>query len=315
MALQRLADLSAGKTYTRSDVLRKYFGELQTGISYSKQSKDRVAVISNFKQDKSRGYFYGIADDIFLFCGQGQEGDQVMAGANEVLTKAQYVFLFEAIGANQIRFLGRATYRDHFVVVNKDKNGKERKAIVHRLLPSNQSEVLDVPKVDPVKCNSIKSYVEEVERVEEIAIQKLRQNTTRIHKSNHTSTTIEQREAQLEDEFCKFLKKNGHKVMRLKITPKGCAAPIYSDLATTMFLGEAKGDTSRESIRMAIGQLADYGRFDPNKPKRHRLILLPEEPSRDLTDLLHQQDISLVFRTKSGKFTKSAGSNARNKLW
>jgi hypothetical protein len=49
---------------------------------------------------------------------------------------------------------------------------------------------------------------------------------------------------------------------------------------------------------MAIGQLADYGRF---RPDAQRVILLPERPSRqDLMDLVASQEIAVVWPSHDG---------------
>ncbi|MFI7145104.1 hypothetical protein ACIBO2_09330 [Nonomuraea sp. NPDC050022] len=50
-------------------------------------------------------------------------------------------------------------------------------------------------------------------------------------------------------------------------------------------------------MRMAIGQLADYGRFLPDAT---RAILLPSEPRQDLIELAHRQDIVVLWPAKQG---------------
>jgi hypothetical protein len=44
-------------------------------------------------------------------------------------------------------------------------------------------------------------------------------------------------------------------------TPRTLNSDVYD--ATRRNLVEAKGTGTREAVRMAIGQLADYGRFAP----------------------------------------------------
>lgn len=55
---------------------------------------------------------------------------------------------------------------------------------------------------------------------------------------------------------------------------------------------EAKGTVTREAIRMAIGQLADYGRF---RESAQRAILVPEKPRPDLVALVIGQAIQLIW--------------------
>jgi hypothetical protein len=64
---------------------------------------------------------------------------------------------------------------------------------------------------------------------------------------------------------------------------------------------------------MAIGQLADYGRFTPDA---HRAVLLPKKPSDDLCDLLQKQGIAVIWKhadkledTADGDFTSRTSSN------
>ena len=86
--------------------------------------------------------------------------------------------------------------------------------------------------------------------------------------------------------------------------------PLFTDLydATTGTLIEAKGSAERNSIRMAIGQLADYKRFvDGGKP-RHVAVLLPTQPRPDLQDLLKRQGIELIYPGEKG-FEDSAGGS------
>lgn len=62
---------------------------------------------------------------------------------------------------------------------------------------------------------------------------------------------------------------------------------------------EAKPNSSRETIRLLLGQLLDYVRyFDPSP----RLVaLLPERPVDDLVDLLTSHGITLIFE-REGSF-------------
>ena len=81
---------------------------------------------------------------------------------------------------------------------------------------------------------------------------------------------------------------------------------MLSDLydQTRQNLIEAKGTGSREAVRMAIGQLADYGRFTPKDTAT--AVLLPERPRQDLEALLRSQGISSVWQVGSG-FDDNAG--------
>lgn len=84
---------------------------------------------------------------------------------------------------------------------------------------------------------------------------------------------------------------------------------MFCDLfdKTANVLYEAKGSGTRDAIRMAIGQLADYVRFAPDGVRR--AVLLRERPRPDLENLLRSQDVIAVWRSADGGFRdNSAGS-------
>jgi hypothetical protein len=118
----------------------------------------------------------------------------------------------------------------------------------------------------------------------------------------------ERREQMLVLEFEAHLQRLGHEVFRQQILPPSEARPLFTDLydATTGMLVEAKGTVTRNAIRMAIGQLADYKRFIDNGRPNHLAVLLPSEPRNDLCDLLSSEGIDLIYRTASG-FDDSTG--------
>jgi hypothetical protein len=80
-------------------------------------------------------------------------------------------------------------------------------------------------------------------------------------------------------------------------------AKLHVDLfdLTHWQLIEAKVSTSRESIRMAIGQLRDYRRFYPN---RHPslAVLLASRPKADCVKLLTDNLIAVIWKTPRGGF-------------
>ena len=110
-----------------------------------------------------------------------------------------------------------------------------------------------------------------------------------------------QKEARLTERFQQYLEARGHQVMRYRITPAG-KPPIYSDLADTTdnIVYEAKGSADRMSIRLALGQILDYGRFIEGS---RLAVLLPEPPADDLIDLLEQHGVGCVIETAPSTFT------------
>jgi hypothetical protein len=88
--------------------------------------------------------------------------------------------------------------------------------------------------------------------------------------------------------------------------PEGEATAIQSDLFEEARdnLVEAKGAGTRNSIRLAVGQLYDYGRF---APEAARAVLLPERPRPDLEALLSSSGVSAIWPHSEGFADNAAG--------
>ena len=108
------------------------------------------------------------------------------------------------------------------------------------------------------------------------------------------------REQSLVLAYADHLESQGHRVMRHMYRPPGLDSALACDLVdeTDCVLYEAKGDVRRTSIRMAIGQLFDYCRFESEDMER--AILLPQQPTQDLIALIHSAGVSAVWRTEDG---------------
>lgn len=122
-----------------------------------------------------------------------------------------------------------------------------------------------------------------------------------------STTTREavQREAALVDRFQNFLTGNQHRVRRYRLIPDGASAPLYSDIAdiTSRVLYEAKGTADRMAVRLALGQVLDYGRYVRRVvPDIKLAVLLPEYPPGDISDLLKKYHVGCVVELSSGTF-------------
>lgn len=100
--------------------------------------------------------------------------------------------------------------------------------------------------------------------------------------------------------FRKHLENQGHTVKRHTYRPPGSKHALSCDLVdeTAQVLYEAKGNCLRSSVRMAIGQLLDYRRFEKT-PKR-LAVLLPRKPAQDLINLIRSVPAMTVWRTVDG---------------
>jgi hypothetical protein len=114
------------------------------------------------------------------------------------------------------------------------------------------------------------------------------------------------REQILVERLGRHLRRRGHEVSRHAITlPDG--TELRSDLTDhdMGLLVEAKAEADRASIRMAIGQLADYSRFISPAPKA-QAVLVPERPAADLIELLDELKIGLIWMS-GGRFRDNRG--------
>jgi hypothetical protein len=117
-------------------------------------------------------------------------------------------------------------------------------------------------------------------------------------------TTIELQEHGLVRSYEGYLTTLGHDVTAHIYAIPGEKVRIRCDLfdETALELVEAKGRVSRNNVRMALGQLADYRRFE--RPHITRAVLLPSKPPRDLEALVLSTGAALVWRDPQGTFTR-----------
>ncbi|HZG06065.1 MAG TPA: hypothetical protein VE546_21220 [Streptomyces sp.] len=115
------------------------------------------------------------------------------------------------------------------------------------------------------------------------------------------------REAELTQAYKAYLESLGHKTGAFQIRVKGLTSTLRTDLydATDHVLYEAKGSSSREDVRMALGQLLDYSRYvtaPDHEGEPRRVVLLPSAPDPDVPSLLDRHGVGLVYRSDDGEF-------------
>lgn len=111
---------------------------------------------------------------------------------------------------------------------------------------------------------------------------------------------VERREQRLVLAYRDHLADQGHTVTRHTYRLAASGITLACDLVdeTAGVLYEAKGDILRSSVRMAVGQLLDYRRFE-RRPMQLG-VLLPRAPSSDLTNLVRSVPASAVWPTSDG---------------
>lgn len=135
--------------------------------------------------------------------------------------------------------------------------------------------------------------------VDAVPVEALKREQAEFERAACGSAT--QREGQLTTRFESYLKAHGRVVRRYRITSPGSSS-LYSDLAdvTENVLYEAKGTAERMSVRLALGQVLDYGRYVDGS---RLAVLLPDHPPADMLSLLESLDIGCVVETPPGSGT------------
>jgi hypothetical protein len=293
--------MQPGGRIRRTDLHAQFGGRRQGGISPSRAGY--VFVVTAPSLGEAYGYIYdGRADDgFFHYTGEGQLGDQQMAQGNRAIrnheAENRELHLFEAHGT-ELEYIGEFRFHDHYQADAPEVNdGPTRKVIVFRLEQISGSDA--GPR--RVRLDRLRSEV-----VKEVAVEQAVTERVLVGRSGEPYQA-ERREQALVRSLADELERRGHDVCRLQFMPAGEPAPLFCDLfdKTDHVLYEAKGTVTRAAMRMAIGQLADYGRLI--EPPPGRVILVPEEPRADLVELAASQGIRLMFPNGNG-FVETSGT-------
>lgn len=284
-------ELAEGSRIRRTELHRLYGGRRQGGISPSRVTSNVFLITAS--TGEAYGYIYdgwSEADGLYHYTGEGQVGDQQMTQGNRAIrdheAEGRDLHLFVAHGI-ELEYAGQFRYRDHYQADAKDISGGEllRKVIVFRLEP------LHGVRIGPTRARLDRLGEESVKEVP--MEQSLTERT--LITGDGESYEAERKEQRLVRALASHLERDGHHICRLQFLPEDEPAPIFCDLfdRTTASLYEAKGTVTREAMRMAIGQLADYARLVDPSPRR--VVLMPEEPRADLLRLARSQGIHVVW--------------------
>jgi hypothetical protein len=157
---------------------------------------------------------------------------------------------------------------------------------------ATQAQEAVVPDVDLPQANVVQTSVVDVEGgdVETFA------------RAGTPPTISQRREHRLVQAYQSALEARDHVVTVHEYSWGGEVLRLRCDLfdETASVLIEAKGTVTREAVRMAIGQLMDYRRFEPEGVAL--VVLLPWMPSTDLIGLIHSVGATPVWLTDAGLF-------------
>lgn len=258
---------------------------------------------------KGRDFGYDVwegedADGCFNYTGQGVEGHQTLTRNNKGLIRAAdeglpiHFFMRPAMSASSNKrapytYIGQVTLDNPRFVVRQapDKFGNLREVFVFRLIPLGNVVVPETPTAGFRISLGNWSYP-------------LTLSATGSTQQSEP-TQIEFIEKKLQTRFADYMKDRSESVKSIRIAIPGKKGLLEPDfyLASRNMIIEAKPGSSREMVRLAIGQVLDYQNLlKPEYPGIRAGILIPSRPSNDLVDLLRQLHISLVTEASDSSF-------------
>ena len=128
------------------------------------------------------------------------------------------------------------------------------------------------------------------------------QSEVHVRKPSNQETFAERKEIQLQDRYKDFAKNLGHDIATIEIEIPGSGIILKPDLVdfTSMEIIEVKSGITRKYVREAIGQVLDYA-FQIKQIENkvyNPVILVPGELSTDLTDLLKELEIKVIYENE-----------------
>ena len=261
-------------------------------------------LFSDPKVGEQFGYHDGWDGDSYLYSGEGQEGDMEFVKGNKAirdhLQNGANIYLF--FGSK-----GTVTYENQFVLDQdgpyqlidaKDKNGEDRQAIIFKLNPIEKYKSL-LPKTNREAMS---------ETTSEIVSEEAFETEISNRKQEEKIIISERKESKLLDQYKKYRLQNNQSALkrnRIKINSNTYWTDGWCE--DEEMLIEAKSSSSRNHIRLAIGQLLDYRRHIKPRPKK-LAILFPTKPQEDLIDLISELKIRLIYK-EDGKFRSIEKTN------
>jgi hypothetical protein len=315
-------DMTPGAIVTRGDARAKWGVSIQGGIVRSLESKV-VLAFSDPARGEQLGYYDGWVKDeddewVFEYTGAGPTGDQVMLRGNKQIrdheANGDVLHVFKAVDSQRgeaqcYRYLGEFGLDLSAPYIEKEEHdalGSTRIVIIFRMRPLGTPIIDESAKLPIAEATTIskwapadglssrKSRNADATGSRRIAVEQ----NTRLRSTRRASGEVEVKrlEAELCRRFENFLESKEHEVCRYEIRVEGEPGIMRTDTCdeTDLVLYEAKGKTTRASVREATAQLVDYRRrIDPKR--KHCAVLLPSRPSDDLIDFIESQNLALVY--------------------
>ncbi|GAO08719.1 hypothetical protein TPA0598_04_03550 [Streptomyces lydicamycinicus] len=290
-------ELKVGEVVARRDLHARFGGTPQGGISPSTQSQMVMVFVT---ERPSPNDITGWGEDgTFHFSGAGMHGDQEMTRGNLALLRhkeqGRAVHLFHQLRRHSdepgrfYRHLGRFevdSEQPYYIADAPDANGDLRTVIVFRLRPVGAT-VPEGPRLPVTPLTETR-----ITKAPEITVARVRRQP------QESPTDILRR---LTGDYANHLHGLGREVVSAQVRVKGETRIARVDLldATENRLIEVKHNTTRQSVRSAIGTLMDYRRFFHPTPTL--TLLVPAAPREDLLDLCASLCIEVVWPNYGGE--------------
>ncbi len=253
-----------------------------------------------------------------MYTGDGQVGDQLEREGNLALIRAKsqgkVLRLFVADGfvddSKTIRqlYLGAFELDEALPYTRAEapgRNGQLRSVFVFRLRATGPAlrREKDGTDVAPATTSLEIDAVPVAAGVDVLSADVEAHNSATFTSGGSQPGQRSRVESDLVKRYETYLSALGHSVARRRIRPPGEIRYLLTDTfdETANELYEAKGTATRDSVRLAPGQLIDYGRWTPTAA---RTVLLPSRPSNDLLALLEGSGVGCVWQATGGTFER-----------
>ena len=293
-------EIKIGTEIKRSELHGIYGGGKYGGIEPSAQTPN-ILIFTNPYKKSNFGYNFDeeLEDGTFLYTGDGQKGNQdPRSGGNKAILEhrksRRSLRVFESTKKQTtVRYLGEFELGSPAYSIKKapDLEKKERDVLVFNLSPVGKTKPIGKVDKEP-STGGVKRKTSERS-----------QNEIHVRKPSNQETFAERKEIQLQDRYKDFAKNLGHDIATIEIEIPGSGIILKPDLVdfTSMEIIEVKSGVTRKYVREAIGQVLDYA-FQIKQIENkvyNPVILVPGELSEDLTDLLKELEIKVIYENEN----------------
>jgi hypothetical protein len=290
-----------GDRILRRELHETFGGGRQGGMEPSGKTAN-VFLFTDEKTGRRNGYTHDgwHSDGTFHYTGEGRFGDQQMTNGNRAardhLREGRALRLFQKDGTSVV-YIGEFEIPDddaHVEIAESldAEQRDKRNVFVFRLRPIDDvleglgplapSEPEFVARTVPIEASNVETYA-------------------RQHPPVSESVESVRREAALVERYVYWLSANGGLTAARNAIPLPGGTLMYTDVFVNELseLLEAKSSASREHIRVALGQVLDYGRYVEHESLS---VLVPSKPADEMVALLISHGVGCVWEVSPRAF-------------